>query len=109
MIPTRRILLSSACYPYLGFAENKLAELDRLRRSVGTPLLKKCLSVQGIYILLTASELGNKILMWGGGVSQILFRSSDASWAWDYFTDTLVQVEPVFSGNVNAEGGSLAR
>ena len=101
MIPTRRILLSSACYPYLGFAENKLAELDRLRRSIDTPLLKKCFIVQGIYILLTASELGNKILMWGGtNIPHILLSSGSASWAYNYYTDKYKEVAAIFDGEL---------
>lgn len=88
----KKSILSDAAYPLLPFAERKLQQLEQLRAMSGAGALSKALIVDNITMLLKTSAAGiAHIIMWGGGVGQILLATADGAYfVYDYLTDKIV-------------------
>lgn len=103
---TKEILLTPGAASFLGHARDLLAKLDRMRAAIGVVQLKKAVYTEGVTILLTSSDYGNKIIMWGGGFPLILFANDTDTIAYDYYGDVftagvapfLGDLAPIFNG-----------
>lgn len=98
-LPARRLILSKEAEPYSGFAEQKLGQLEQQRQVLNVPILKKAWIVNGITILVMASSIGHKIIMWGGlEVGQIMLATPGETtrlWVYDYIKGTLTEIPPI--------------
>jgi hypothetical protein len=85
--PIKKKLLDPAAAPYLGYCQNRLLQLDRVRRQTGLVKMKKIVSIAGFFALLECTDASRNITLWSQGYQ--LFQLRAYHWPW-YADDMLL-------------------